>query len=86
MPSHSIRKSYCGYQIIATGEACEIVLGKARIDDFAREYVRLGVPAELALALLMDEAEERIDAIFRATECLWPLTLGHPWTDRSFAR
>ncbi|RUL74463.1 hypothetical protein [Dyella choica] len=70
MSSHSMCENYRGYQIIAIGHVCEVLHDKVRIDRFSRDYLRMDVPAELALALLIDEAEERIDAIVNAKECL----------------
>ena len=86
MPGNSTCETYRGYQIVATGEACEVLRDNGRIDRFAREYLRLDVPAELVLALLIDEAEERIDAIFNANECPSHLTARRQWRDRPLAR
>jgi hypothetical protein len=68
MPSNSVSENYRGYQIIATGDFCEVLHDKGQIDRFAREYLRKDVPAGLALALLFDEAKERVDAIFSVAE------------------
>lgn len=86
MPSNSMCENYRGYQIIATGEVCEVLHDQGRIDRFARKYLRRDVPAELVLALLIDEAEERIDAIFIANECPSHLTVRRQWGERPFAR
>jgi hypothetical protein len=71
MPSNSVSEDYRGYQIIATGDFCEVLHDKGRIDRFAREYLRMDIPAWLAQDLLIDEAKERVDAIFNAAECPW---------------
>lgn len=67
MPGNSICKDYLGFQIIAIGEACEILDDKGRLNYFTRKYLRMGIPADLVLALLVDEAEERVDAISNAS-------------------
>lgn len=67
MPGNSICKGYLGFQIIAIGEACEIRDDKGQLNRFTRKYLRMGIPADLVLALLVDEAEERIDAISSAS-------------------
>ncbi|RDS86206.1 hypothetical protein [Dyella psychrodurans] len=85
MQSNSMCENYRGYQIIAIGEACEVLHDQGRIDHFARKYLRLDVPAELVLALLVDEAEERIDAIFMANECPSRLTVRRQQRDRTLA-
>lgn len=82
MPGHSIRKDYLGFQIIAVGEVCEILDDRGgRFNRFARQYLRMGIPADLVLALLVDEAEECIDAIQAASACSSRLTERRQWRD-----
>lgn len=76
-------KHYRGYQIIAAGEVCQIVHAETRIDRFAREYLGLNIPAAFVLAMLIDEAEERIDAILNTAECSSRLTRRRQGRDRS---
>jgi hypothetical protein len=62
MPNTSRYEHYRGYDIVAAGEVCEILHGERPVDRFTREYLRMNIPAVLVLAMLVDEAEERIDA------------------------
>lgn len=86
MPSKSMCENYRGYQIIATNEACEIYDDNVRINYFARSYLCMDIPAELVLALLIDEAEERVDAIFNVNECPSFPTAGRHWRDGAHTR
>lgn len=86
MPSNSVSENYRGYQIIATGEFCEILHDKRRIDRFAREYLRMDIPAGMALALLIDEAKERVDASFSAAECPLRVPERRSWRNKPLAR
>lgn len=86
MPSKSLCESYRGYQIIAAGEACEIYDDNVRINRFARNYLCMDVPAELVLALLIDEAEERVDAIFNVNEGPSRPAAGRQRRDRPLTR
>lgn len=86
MPSNSVSENYRGYQIIATGEFCEILHDKGRIDRFAREYLRMDIPAGMALALLIDEAKERVDAIFSAAEFPLRVPARRSWRNKPLAR
>jgi len=62
MPKTFRYEHYRGYDVMASGEACEILRGKCQVARFTRDYLRMDIPAALVLALLIDEAEERIDA------------------------
>jgi hypothetical protein len=86
MPGNSVSEDYRGYHIIATGDFCEVLHDKGRIDRFARDYLRMDVPAGLALALLIDEAKERVDAIFSAAERPWRLIERGPRRNKQPAR
>jgi hypothetical protein len=86
MPSKSVCETYRGYQIIATGDFCEVLHNEGRIDRFAREYLRMDVTAGVALALLIDEAKERVDTIFSAAECPLRLPIRRPKRDKPLAR
>jgi hypothetical protein len=68
MPKTLRYEHYRGYDVIAAGESCEILRGKCQVARFTRDYLHMGIPAALVLALLIDEAEERIDA----NEGSWP--------------
>ena len=86
MPGNCVCENYRGYQIIATGDFCEVLHDEGQIDRFARQYLRTDIPAGLALALLIDEAKERVDAIFSAAESPLRLTARRPWRNKSLAR
>ncbi|GAB3781066.1 hypothetical protein [Dyella agri] len=86
MSSNSVSEDYRGYQIIATDEFCEVLHDKGRIDCFAREYLRMDIPAGLALAMLIDEAKERVDAIFSAAECPLRVPKRRSWRSKPLAR
>lgn len=79
MPITSRYEHYRGYDIVAVGEACEILRGDGRVDRFTREYLRMNIPDVLILAMLIDEAEERIDASFNTAACPSRLTMRRRW-------
>jgi hypothetical protein len=74
VPNTCRSEHYRGYCIVAAGEVCNIRYGESHIDCFSRKYLRLDIPPDLVLAMLIDEAQERIDLIFDATEGLTHLT------------
>ena len=54
---------YRGYDITAVREVCDILYIGKMIDHFSREYLRSRIPPGLVLAMLINEAQERIDAL-----------------------